>query len=258
MIFTNKKTTTLLLAFASFVTITITGCDKKELTEKKYDSYLEYPNLPRNGLIAYYPLNGNANDYSGNSRHASLYGTETTTDRFGTSNKALTFDGIDDYIEISNFPSLNNNSGTICLWVRTRSDFGDETRVVLSKIDIENAGYIIKAFDQGSFWFQSRISNGSNMGSNWLINPYASNTYFFIAITFTSSTYRTYHQGYETYFTSSNLDWLFNDNELPLLVGKSSLSGPLNFKGDIDDILIYNRELSSEEIWGIYSWKYSE
>jgi hypothetical protein len=233
----------------------IIGCKKNENPLIEFDNYMNNPNLPLNGLIAYYPLNGNANDYSGNNNHAILNGTTTSTDRFGNSNKAFTLNGIDNNLEISNFPSLNQNSGSICLWVRTNSDFGPNSRVLLSKIDTYGAGYIIKALNKSTFWFESRISNGSNSGVDMGINPYADNTFFFIAITFNSISYNAYYEGHLTLSNSANPDWLFNENELPLLIGKSLHSGTLNFKGDIDDILIYNRQLSEEEIFNIYSWK---
>ena len=47
----------------------------------------------KDGLVAYYPLNGNANDESGNGNHVTVYGATLTTDRFGNTNKAYSFDG---------------------------------------------------------------------------------------------------------------------------------------------------------------------
>ncbi|MGA9778350.1 MAG: hypothetical protein ACLPRE_04365 [Limisphaerales bacterium] len=41
-----------------------------------------------NGLLAYYPFNGNANDASGNGNNGVVYGATLTTDRFGMSNSA--------------------------------------------------------------------------------------------------------------------------------------------------------------------------
>ena len=40
------------------------------------------------GLVAYYPFNGNADDLSGNGNHGTLYGTLLTNDRFGNPNSA--------------------------------------------------------------------------------------------------------------------------------------------------------------------------
>ncbi|GAB4542817.1 MAG: hypothetical protein Kow0063_35320 [Anaerolineae bacterium] len=54
--------------------------------------------LPTMGLVAYYPLDGNANDESGNGNHGKEYGgLEYVEGRVG---QAAYFDGVDDYIEI--------------------------------------------------------------------------------------------------------------------------------------------------------------
>ena len=62
--------------------------------------------IPTNGLIAYFPFNGNAIDESGNENNGTVYGATLTTDRFGSENKAYYFDGVDDYIHIgkTSFP----------------------------------------------------------------------------------------------------------------------------------------------------------
>ena len=53
------------------------------------------------GLLAYYPFDGNANDTSGNGSVASVVGATLTADRDGNSNQAYFFDGIGDYIKCS-------------------------------------------------------------------------------------------------------------------------------------------------------------
>ena len=40
------------------------------------------------GLIAYYPFNGNANDESGNGNNGTVYGASLTTDRLGNPSSA--------------------------------------------------------------------------------------------------------------------------------------------------------------------------
>ena len=43
------------------------------------------------GLVAYYPFNGNANDESGNGYNGTVYGATLTYDRFGNPNSAYSF-----------------------------------------------------------------------------------------------------------------------------------------------------------------------
>jgi len=73
--------------------------------------------VPTNGLVGYWPFNGNANDESGNLNHGTVNGATLTTDRNGVANKAYSFDGINDNILVNNSVSLNMPSITIAGWV---------------------------------------------------------------------------------------------------------------------------------------------
>ena len=46
-----------------------------------------------NGLVAYFPFNGNANDATANGNNGTNYGATLTTNRFGMSNSAFNFNG---------------------------------------------------------------------------------------------------------------------------------------------------------------------
>ena len=71
-----------------------------------------------NGLVAYYPFNGNANDESGNGNNGNVNGAILTNDRNGNSNKAYAFDGVDDYISVpgSNSISIQTNFSS-SVWI---------------------------------------------------------------------------------------------------------------------------------------------
>jgi hypothetical protein len=64
--------------------------------------------VPKNGLVGWWPFNGNANDESGNGYHGTVYGATLTSDRNGNTNSAYSFNGISDYIEFVN-PDPKNN-----------------------------------------------------------------------------------------------------------------------------------------------------
>ena len=66
--------------------------------------------VPTNGLVAYYPFNGNANDASGNGNNGTIHGALNTTNRFGTTSSALSFNGSNAYVDFGSpgllaFPS---------------------------------------------------------------------------------------------------------------------------------------------------------
>ena len=69
------------------------------------------------GLVAYYPFNGNANDESGNGRNGTVNGPSLTTDRNGSSNSAYSFSG--NTITLSDADSKASEPRTISLWAQT-------------------------------------------------------------------------------------------------------------------------------------------
>jgi trimeric autotransporter adhesin len=71
-----------------------------------------------NGLVAYYPFSGNANDASGNSRHGTSTAVSSVEDRFGTSASAYQFNGSSSVITVSALSSVNLPELTLSTWVK--------------------------------------------------------------------------------------------------------------------------------------------
>ena len=64
--------------------------------------------VPTNGLVGWWPFNGNANDESGNGNHGTVNGASLTSDRNGVANKAYSFDGVDDFIDAGQNITFSN------------------------------------------------------------------------------------------------------------------------------------------------------
>jgi hypothetical protein len=89
---------------------------KQGATAQNVPSY-----VPTNGLIGWWPFNGNANDESGNGNNGTVNGSTLASDRNGVSNSAYSFNGLSNNIVISNNASLNINIGqslTISCWLK--------------------------------------------------------------------------------------------------------------------------------------------
>jgi hypothetical protein len=69
------------------------------------------------GLVAYYPLNGTAQDTSGNGINGSVHGAVPATDRFGLANGCFRFDGNGDYISAP-ADKLPRTRRSISLWFK--------------------------------------------------------------------------------------------------------------------------------------------
>lgn len=68
---------------------------------------------PATGLVAYYPFDGNANDFSGNGRHGTAYNGITYVP--GVKGQAASFNGINAYIKASS-DGLPTAERTVSLW----------------------------------------------------------------------------------------------------------------------------------------------
>ncbi len=75
--------------------------------------------IPTNGVVGYYPFNGNAQDMSGNSNNGTVNNAVLCQDRFGNANSAYEFNGTNSFIQIAN-PSQFNMAGafTLSMWCR--------------------------------------------------------------------------------------------------------------------------------------------
>jgi len=108
-----------------------------------------------NGLVAYYPFNGDADDYSGNNYHGSVAGASLTSDRFNKSNRAYDFDGIDDRILISDNKDFKmTDQLTISFWVYIRK-FGFSR--IIDKWD-QGKCYNVGLDGSDQIWFELAAS----------------------------------------------------------------------------------------------------
>jgi hypothetical protein len=96
-----------------FLLISLCSCEKGESNDELIKSKL------KEGLVAYYPFNGNAHDESGNNYHLTNKGAILTRNRFNQENKAFHFNGTDASMDV---PALSGagqiTDFTISLWVR--------------------------------------------------------------------------------------------------------------------------------------------
>ena len=191
-----------------------------------------------NGLVAYYPFNGNANDASGNGNNGIVNGATLTEDRYGISNQAYNFDGTSSYIGFANPPITQTDSWSIVAWINPASF--DQTGIAVGM-----------GYDDGF------VGNGYSLGvkMNQLypvfdgiedINPGFTfpsvNQWYQIVMLRNSGTTFFYVNGVPTIYN------LTDTPQTPTAFQIGSSTGYRFFNGAIDDVRIYNRALSSNEV----------
>jgi len=207
-----------------------------------------------NGLVAYYPFNGNANGESGNGNNGTVNGATLTTDRKGNVNSAYSFDGVNDLIEIPDSSTLDVKKLTMSTWIYRVGDCPSvhDTCMIFNK-DYE---YGIQSGNELK-WAVNLLENGATKGSNWrstgIIIP--AQVWVNVVLTFDGSKVKVYSNG----VLQSQVSWTgdIQQNAYVARIGnRGDLNGYTNhssFYGFIDDIRIYNRALSASEIQVLYN-----
>lgn len=215
----------------------------------------------KKGLQAYYPFNGNANDASGNNNHPIFNNATITSDRFGTPNSAYHFNGVYQYMRIKNVPSLNfANQVTLSVWVRPTGFYYDicHASQVLSKGGGNyNPGNYALRFDDALYSAGTGCSGApcdtlhqNFRGTGTILTPYndfiKKGQWYSVIYTNDGKTAKLYVDCELKY--SVEFPEIFT-NEEDLFIGKSDDDlFPFWMNGDVDDIRIYNRAVSMEEI----------
>lgn len=206
--------------------------------------------IPTNGLVAYYPFNGNANDESGNNNNGTVSGATLTSDRKGNANKAYLFDGTNDYIEINHSASLNfNQQITISFWAKLETDA--PYYYPYHMIEKHNCwGMGQRENEMGSTIFTS-----TNQFHIWSKEEYGVsfqfNRFYHFVMTYDGTKLNFYADGVLKATTPAN--GLIAQNTNKVFIGRYNFSGDYFFDGILDDIRIYNRALTQQEITALYN-----
>jgi hypothetical protein len=210
-----------------------------------------------NGLTAYYPFNGNANDASGNGNNGVVNGATLTTDRFSAPDSAYRFDG-SSWIQLTDavLPFAPSEL-TISAWVLADAGPYTTLEVIVQLTSRSAECYMgIGNTGAGSWNFGVKLQNeqGYSSGGPMISNVWAQ----WVGI---------YKQG-QIQFWANGL--LVQSNAIPDIGLYTNSVFPLNsaigiydyapgpylgFNGAIDDVRIYNRALSASEVRQLYQYE---
>ena len=217
--------------------------------------------VPSNGLVGWWPFNGNANDESGKGNNLKLYGDASfTQDRFSKNNSAITLDGNDDYVASINSLLNFSNDFTISIWFKLKSLSSQGTPVTDRCLfnTFPNADHAIEVWSYQS----SQTSSGKNSagyignGSSWYATPtvqYNMNlsidSWYNWVLVKENNVRKVYLSDKLIFQTSSSYN---GPNKLTGIIFGAMCGGPTwpdwEFNGNFDDIGLWNRALSSTEV----------
>lgn len=209
-------------------------------------------NIPTNGLVAYYPFNGNANDESGNGNHGKVIGTvELTTDRHGDPKGAYRFFKKElNYISVPDNESLHFSNFTLSAWIYTDADNYGSGYLINKGRDINNGSYRLCVTSVGA---QTEY-NGKNGVS--MPKP-TTGVWHMVTGTVEGNKAKIYLDGKFVAENTLSHTFKYNNSE-PLTLGMHYYSGVPGYwsyplLGVMDDVRIYNRVLTPSEIEALYT-----
>ena len=222
-------------------------------------SFAQVPNyVPANGLVGWWPFNGNTNDESGNGDNGTVNGSALTSDRFGNSNTAYNFDGIDDFIEFGDITSLDNASAFSVSVFFNYSNLptlpNDWYTLVAdgSYADLDGWGILIKS-DQ-ILMRELDNYNGLNLNYN-----FTQNNWYHVAATCESDSIKIFINGQFIGGYGNLQPTLTLNTSNSFRVGNGTLTNvppntwPYYLSGKIDDLGLWNRALTYCEIQNLYT-----
>jgi hypothetical protein len=221
-----------------------------------------------NGLIVYFPFNGNANDESGNGNNGNVNGATLISDRHGNANNAYSFDGVNDYIQIPYYRNLlpNNDAKTYSFWFKFKPTTSSELFIQNGNADYSNGEFRISINSSGlirthlhSYWGYGGGSKADYMASN--VPDFNANIYHFLSIIVNNKIVKYYVDGVLVASRNWTLSYKPYDSNYKIEIGRyyNSYAGGYSgyFNGQLDDLRIYNRELNESEIISLYNLKES-
>ena len=214
--------------------------------------------IPTNGLVAYFPFNGNANDESGNGKNGTIYGATLTFDRCGNPNSAYFFDGISNYIAIPSGDLIWLNEYSYSLWIKPAAVPTNDGGVAYYVGGMEiSSGQGLTYLPETTLWGACY-----NIGTNPTLSasrslPTQPNQWLHVVVTRDEIKIKMYVNG--KLIKSTYTDLINNQTAyygtgtmLATIGGKSDLNRNNFFNGAIDDVVLYNRAFDSSEVLRLY------
>ncbi len=199
------------------------------------------------GLVAWYPFNGNANDSSGNGNNGTNNGATPTTDRFGNAGKAYSFNGASSFINVSGIGSFASSVVTYSAWVRINSS--SPGGIIMRGT---SSLYTIFGVWNNQVW----IGGNNGTQTETQVGSVPINIWTHIVGVYNQglATISIYINGQFVQTVSSG--FTLDGTGYITLIGTNQNYASCNcnqwFNGSMDDIRIYNRAMSVSEIQALY------
>lgn len=201
--------------------------------------------IPVDGLIGYYMFDGIAADSSGMSHDGTIVGdVSPSLDRFGNEDGALLFNG--GHVDAGNPTAYQlSDSISIAAWINP-TQLNDWSAIISKWDGFNSGGYYLGINPDGNLVRWNLDMPTPLDGNSVLID-----TWTHVVSTYDGDSVKIYQDG--QFITGAAYSNTITNNNASLLIGTQfNLPNAFQFFGAMDDVLIYDRALSAEEVQIIF------
>ncbi|HTJ50161.1 MAG TPA: LamG-like jellyroll fold domain-containing protein, partial [Cyclobacteriaceae bacterium] len=193
--------------------------------------------------LAYYPLDGDVKDYSGNGYDATLSGAQLTTDEQSLANRAYSFSSGSDIIFVPNQSALNfQNQITLSFWVKVNT-LAEESFIV-SHGSWEERWKVSVTPDKKLRWTVKTFGGTLDLDSS---QPIVLNNFYHVAVVYTGYSMELYVDGVLDTFVPNT--GLMSTTSKDITFGrKDGTVQKYALKGTLDEVRLYDKALAPDEI----------
>jgi hypothetical protein len=218
--------------------------------------------MPSGGLVGHWKFDGNAMDSSPNGNNGTVVagGTDDApavgapTYVAGKKNMAIQLNGTTEWVRVPDSDSLDstgiNNAVSLSMWIQLKGfdETGDDFNFMVSRHEV---GTYHEHFGIGLLSGRPTVAVHFFFASGATNIP-VDNTWRHVAMTYDGITQRLYLNGVEETFL--DVGWPIAADETQLTIGGNQNVDLVKelWNGLIDDLQIYNKELSAGEVKAIY------
>lgn len=215
------------------------------------------PYVPQDDLVGWWPFSGNADDISGNSHHGTVNGCVLVPDRFGVNDRAYAFNGSSSYVEVADAPALrlNDDSYTIAWWALVDTYTSPATAFVVKRGAGSQNGWMVVA----NGLYDNKIEMKTSSGADPEIRcdtSVATGAWFHFAIVndATVDSILFFANGIEVFRQASGGLYYKPSSMSPMRFGSDTSipAGTYFLSGAMDDIGIWSRRLTAQEVLDLY------
>lgn len=223
----------------------------RELSQAEIDTiFLGLQNPPPppppvlDSLVAFYPLDGNTNDVSGNNLHGTSANTQNAPNRFNIPSKSYRFNGLDSYVELAN--DFDFTPRTLNLWFKAENDNYSDWKFIfesdhpqlkkglLELVLREEMGQLLLYINAGSGRDTVDVQTNTWYNATLVVDSMKRMKFYLNGTLVSNKTF------------TSNLTSGDGINKVILGTDRHKISR--YFKGQIDDVRFYSYELNQSEI----------